>query len=1083
MKLTFDRRLLLSTYVQLVVLSTLGFGAILLTVVFIVEPLGYIENQLLPGAVLSAFLFGLGLHQYLHDRRQWAQSIGWLLLLLSILSLIQTINLIGPLVPMLRAYPLLAVYFLTAALCLIIGHNTRTGLWLWRVSATFWFLASVILVVGHWTHPISILLGENATATTLSSTFMLLASLCLLFIPLFGLQGIHWLSRTALYTALFTMTLTCLIWYVLNLQYSQSVRTASDNMLDNLKESIEQTALEHRKLLSRLGRGWAQIPLDPNSDHRAGLRQIAQVFLEDTPSLDVIALLSRNDESTTILASRNQPTTNWLNWSDTFADEIIASELPPVALLTDADTAWLVLNTGIEGSDNRLVATSRFNTLLEHSLHLDTAPFAIHIRFGGHEIYHLGPDTPTHTHSDLISTSTLTLMDGPRLELESIHIDPKAEAFLPNFLILLLFFGLVLSVIIAASIELSRFNYLRAKSIEISAKRQSMMRHIQEMIVNHHPLQGTLRSICHLLDSALAGYHSCLWQIDGSTAQLKYVTSYQLSRTLELSLSRKTIPITAVNPKPDEKNQGPNPLSKPTVIPDFSIEPTASISRTGYHSSQALAVQTATGQTLGVVEFFRAQNHTGEPVESLNENDYEFVREVLPLIAMAIERHQDQEQLLYASQHDALTGLPNRSMLETRLKQWYQSSEPEHTPACLLFIDLDGFKPINDGLGHAIGDRVLIEVARRLTQLFRPADLIVRFGGDEFVILVMDEIEPLSTQRLVTRVLTRLSESYSIEALEMSVTASIGITHVDSARAISDPMALIQQADIAMYDAKRKGKNNAQWYSKEHRQDIKSQVTLRHELQKALAKNEFELHYQPVIYSDGSINGFEALLRWNHPKLGQVPPDEFIPLAEETGQIIPLSEWVLDRACRDATQLRFNDNVRVGINIAPLHFHRTDFISNITETLNRHELRPDALVLELTERTLMEEHGTMLKTLKTLRSAGFRLSIDDFGTGYSSLSFIKHLPVTSVKIDKTFVADIGHSELDAGMVRAIIDMAHHLGLGVVAEGIETQEQLEKLRAWGCNSLQGYHLSRPGNLEAMVELIKSWTGLPERDLIN
>lgn len=1077
MKLTFDRRLLLSTYVQLVVLSTLGFGTILLAVIFIAEPLGYVKSLLLPGAVLSAFLLGLGLHQHLHDRRKRARFIGWLLFIFSLLSLIQTTEAIAPLARMFRAYPLLTAYFLSASICLISGHHSVAGLWLWRVNAIFWVITSVVLVIGHWTHPIGLLLGDNATATTLSSTFMLLVSPSLLFIPVFRIQGIHWLSRTALYTAFFTMTLACLIWYILNLQYNQSVEAASDTMLDNLKENMEQAVLDHHKLLTRLGRGWAQIPLDPSADELAGLKLIAQLFLDDTPSLDAIVLMSKN-EPTTTLASRSQVSATWLNWMDSALPEVAAPPQHSVRLIVNEDIPWLVITSGIEGSDNQLVAVTRFSALLDHSLHLDTAPFAIHIRFEDQEIYHLGLETLAHLHSDLISIGDFTLLDGPTLELESVHVDPKAEAFLPNFLILLLYFGLILSVIVAALIELSRFNFLRAQRIEITAKRQAMMRHIQEMIVNHHPLRGTLKSICHLLDTALSGYHSCIWQIDGTSLHFKYAASHQLPKAIEQALFRKTIPLTTAT-----CTEGDDKGSNPPSIPNFNSEPTTLVTRGGYQSSQALAVQTANGQILGVVELFRLDTYPGEEIDPVSDVDLEFILEVLPLIAMAIERHQDQEQLLYSSQHDALTGLPNRSMFEARLKQWHLCSELEHTPVCLLFIDLDGFKPINDGLGHTIGDLVLIEVGRRLTQLFRPTDLVARFGGDEFVILIMEEIDPLSTTRLVNRVLENLSDPYAIEELELSVTASIGIAQVSSPEVIPDPMVLIQQADIAMYDAKRKGKNNAQWYNDESKRDIKSQVTLRHELQKALINDEFELHYQPVIYTDGTINGFEALLRWNHPTFGRVPPDEFIPLAEETGQIIPLSEWVLDRACRDAVHLRLNDNVRIGINIAPLHFHRTDFVSSITETLNRHEIRPDALVLELTERTLMEDHGTMLQTLKSLRSAGFRLSIDDFGTGYSSLSFIKHLPVTSVKIDKTFVADISHSELDAGMVRAIIDMAHHLGLGVVAEGIETQEQLDKLRDWGCDSLQGYHLCKPGNLQTIIEFINSWTGLPARNWID
>jgi diguanylate cyclase (GGDEF)-like protein len=1080
MRLTFNRKLLFTAYVQLAVTGTLVFGSLLLVLTLGLSPFGVPDFIDQAGSILTAVLLGAGLYSALKGWFALARLAGAVQVLLSCLSLAHHFQLMSGVLGTFLLYPLFALFSVSTGVCLIVGSRLRVGLRIWQATAAVWTTLAVLLIVGHWWFPISFFLGNNASATTLSAVFMLLIGPCFALLPALDKKGFHRLSRSAFFYAAATLILFCLSWYVLNFLYYQSIAVSSRNMLDNFGQRIEQTVRDHQMMLSRFGRGWVDDTTEIQPETIQRLRTEAGLFVEEMPSFDVIALVGESSVDGRVLGKRASSTIDWEQWLSNSQALTDTAATTPATLVTDTQSGvtYVVLQANLNDRSGKLVAVARFGDLLAHHMNLDTSPFSVHLWLDGSEV-HYHDNQSSHLHSDLTNSDTMTLLGGSSFRLEVIHSDPKAEAFLPNFLILLVIFGMALSVIIATSIELADTNHFRASAMARNAMRQKKLRHIQAMIADHKPLKETLTAICELLDSGLNGYHSSLWRTDESSVSVHFVASSRLKGSSRKELSRQIQSVGDLDlPPVSNTGSGANVKNSP-VTSEIAIS--ATMLADGYCCCYIVPVQNTSGQLIGVVKLYRLDNLARNEDSLQNEQSFELINEIIPLIAMAIERHQDQESLMYASQHDALTGLPNRSMLESRLSDWFYSDNDTTRSVCLMFIDLDGFKPINDGLGHAIGDRVLMDVAARLVSHFRAEDLKVRFGGDEFVILISDPDDQVATNELVSRTLTALSEPYFIDDLEMSVTASIGISYCQDRSELTDPLMLVQQADIAMYDAKRKGKNNAQWYSEAFKTDVRSQVTLRNDLQRALINNEFELHYQPVISINGEISGFEALLRWNHPEHGRVPPDEFIPLAEETGQIIPLSEWVLDRACRDAWQLRFNDSVRVGVNIAPLHFHRSDFIPGLNRILERHDLKPEALVMELTERTLMDEHATMVNALTTLRKAGFRLSIDDFGTGYSSLSFIKHLPVNSVKIDKSFVANIGHSDVDAGMARAIIDMAHHLGLSVVAEGVETEEQLEKLRSWGCDSLQGYHLCRPANLESTLAFVASWKGFGDNAL--
>ncbi|KHJ51270.1 diguanylate cyclase [Vreelandella venusta] len=431
-----------------------------------------------------------------------------------------------------------------------------------------------------------------------------------------------------------------------------------------------------------------------------------------------------------------------------------------------------------------------------------------------------------------------------------------------------------------------------------------------------------------------------------------------------------------------------------------------------------------------------------------------------------------QAQLSHNANHDALTGLPNRLLLDQRLAQGCLLAKRYHRYLAVLFIDLDDFKPINDTLGHEVGDFMLLEVAKRLEEELRPWDTVARFGGDEFIVLLPDLAHEHDVLQVVERLLARVSAPYWYRGSELRMTASIGIATDDGT--IKEPRQLVQQADLAMYKAKRRGRNTFQWYTDELNRKVTERVNLRHALQQAIEQHQFELHYQPQIDHRGRVAGVEALIRWHHPVRGNIPPTQFISLAEDTGQIIPISEWVLATACRDALELNaLNDTpITVAINVSPMQFQRPGFLTSLEQVLADSGLAPALLELELTEGVLMDSAESTIQALQAIRRLGVHIALDDFGTGFSSLSYLKRLPINKLKVDRSFVRDVANDTRDAAIVEGVVTMADKLGLEVLIEGVETAEQFAYLRQLQCDHFQGYYFARPMSLTALKDFLRT-----------
>lgn len=425
------------------------------------------------------------------------------------------------------------------------------------------------------------------------------------------------------------------------------------------------------------------------------------------------------------------------------------------------------------------------------------------------------------------------------------------------------------------------------------------------------------------------------------------------------------------------------------------------------------------------------------------------------------EREQAQERLNELAYSDSLTQLPNRALFQDRLHQAMEYAKRHDRLIALLFIDLDDFKRVNDSLGHAAGDRLLQEIARRFGRVLRETDTLARLGGDEFTVILTDINRPEDAVTFVRKLLDSLRAPFILGEQSITMSASIGITlYPSDDTAEAD---LLKDADTAMYQAKSRGKNTFDFYAPELTQSVRARLTMEGELRAALDSNQFLLHYQPIVSLNGAgVRGVEALVRWQHPTRGLVSPDEFIPVAEDAGLIHDLGDWVIDTACAQLAQwdARGLSQLTLALNLSPVQFRRDGLVSRIARRLRQHHIPSNRIHLEITESLLMEQNRHVAETLQTLDAMGIGLCIDDFGTGYSALNYLRHFPIQQLKVDKSFVEDMLHAEDTRALVRAIVLMAHALRLEVVAEGVEEKSQLELLREMGCDQVQGYLLSRP-----------------------
>lgn len=433
----------------------------------------------------------------------------------------------------------------------------------------------------------------------------------------------------------------------------------------------------------------------------------------------------------------------------------------------------------------------------------------------------------------------------------------------------------------------------------------------------------------------------------------------------------------------------------------------------------------------------------------------------------------EREEVLYRQAHfDDLTGLPNRQLLMDRLEQHISAARTDEHSGALLFLDLDRFKEINDMFGHSVGDGLLVQAAKRITSLVRGKDTVARFGGDEFVVLLPNVRNELTVRGMADRLLGKLGEAFTIEGADHYVSASIGIVMFpDDGDSVE---TLLKNADAAMYRAKDAGRSRFEFFSKQLNAESRRKIGLERDLRQAFHDKLLELHYQPQFdITSGEICGAEALLRWTHPEEGAISPEEFVPLAEESGLIVEMGAWVIEQACKDLCAIldQGYHPGPVSINVSARQLRETGFRHTVLDAVRRFGIHPGYLQLEVTETAVAQNRDTAIQLLESLRGSGVRVAIDDFGTGYSSLSYLQQMPFDVIKIDKSFVDKIGSGVTSNNICRTIIRMAEELGKKSIAEGVETDEQLEFLRRNGCDFVQGFFYSKPLPQDRFMEFVE------------
>jgi diguanylate cyclase (GGDEF)-like protein/PAS domain S-box-containing protein len=578
---------------------------------------------------------------------------------------------------------------------------------------------------------------------------------------------------------------------------------------------------------------------------------------------------------------------------------------------------------------------------------------------------------------------------------------------------------------------------------------------ILEMIARGAPIATVFDRLVRLIESQLVGVICAAMLLDEDGRRLRHCAAPTLSDAYCQAID-------GVEIGPEGASFGAAAYRRElVVVGDIAVDPIWRDYRDlaeahSLRSCWATPILSSHGVALGAFAVY------GRTVREPDAAETRLVDTAARIAGIAVERKLAEDRIQFMATHDALTGLPNRALLRDRLAQAILFAERQNRCATVAFIDLDNFKVVNDTLGHNVGDELLKAVARRMVDCVRASDTVVRLGGDEFVILFFDQAKGFDeTSETLRRIQATVAAPVPVDGHMLRVTASIGVaTFPDDGKDVDE---LLANADAAMYRSKDTGRNRIQLYSPGLNEKVGERFRLREDLNGAVTRGEFALLYQPQVnLRTGRVFAVEALIRWNHPALGLLLPDRFIPIAEETGLIAPIGEWVLTEACRQnrAWQNEGLPPITVSVNVSALQFKEKRFAAIVAAALRDNGLESKYLELELTESLIMQDVDLAVATMKELQTLGVQVSIDDFGTGYSSLSALKTFPVARLKIDKSFIGHLPHNANDEAVTTAVISLGQKLNLRVIAEGVETPEQVKFLREHLCEEMQGFHFSKP-----------------------
>ncbi|WP_210254831.1 EAL domain-containing protein [Methylocapsa sp. S129] len=578
---------------------------------------------------------------------------------------------------------------------------------------------------------------------------------------------------------------------------------------------------------------------------------------------------------------------------------------------------------------------------------------------------------------------------------------------------------------------------------------------ILEMIAVSAPLENVLDRLVRLIESQMIRMHGFVLLLDSDGVRLRHGAAPNLPKAYAEAIDGLRIGSNA-------GSCGAAALRRETiVVADILTDPLWADCRDlaaphGLRSCWSTPILSHHGAVLGTFAMYSKE--VREPTAA----EMRLVDAATRIAGIAIERKQAEDRIHFMANHDALTGLPNRTLLKDRLTQAVLYAQRYDRWATVVFVDLDNFKFINDSLGHNVGDELLKIVAHRMVSCIRATDTVVRLGGDEFVILLFDQ--PKSADIIsatLQKVRAAIAEPIHVDGHDLEVTCSIGLANYPNDGTDAD--TLLANADAAMYRAKEIGRDNFQFYTPELNTKVHEKFLLQKELRNAIVRSEFVIHYQPQVdLRTGRVFAVEALIRWQHPTMGMISPIKFIPMAEETGLIVPIGDWILLAACRQnkAWQDAGLPPMTICVNVSARQFKEKNWVSRVAGALQESGLDARYLELELTESLIMQDVDQAVATMRELQILGVQLSVDDFGTGYSSLAALKNFPVARLKIDKSFISDILNNESDRAVASAVISLGQKLNLRVIAEGVETDGQVAFLRENNCDEMQGYHFSKP-----------------------
>lgn len=636
-------------------------------------------------------------------------------------------------------------------------------------------------------------------------------------------------------------------------------------------------------------------------------------------------------------------------------------------------------------------------------------------------------------------------------ETQSLLVESMLFRLIFELLLLVLTLGSFAWALIGSRTEQNQErekNDQLARNARLDAQRSRVL----EMTGKHEPLPAILETLCALIRQQLPGAVAAVSLFE--EGHLRDITGADLPP--EFAQQHLTA-------QGDEATRpGANWAafrSGEPVYSDISTDPLwgelrAAALLQGFFYCWSHPVRSSTGQTLATVDVYLRARRRLDGTEST------VLRSAAQLASVVIEHRHLYDKLAFQSQRDALTELPNRRLLQERLEQTLTEAGRAGTVAAVLMIDLDWFKQVNDQFGHRAGDAVLRAVGQRLAHSIRQGDTVARVGGDEFTVVLSSVTSAEEAERGARRILEKLVQPISVGERDAQIAASIGISMFPADG--QDAATLIRHADLALYQVKSRGRHGVQLYGPQIGSVLRKRMSMETSLAQALQNQELQLHFQPQTDMQRNLVGMEALIRWNSPEFGSVSPAEFIPVAEGSSLIVPIGTWALEEACRQsvAWQRAGFAPVKIAVNVSARQLAEENFVDVVRQALAASGLAPEMLELELTETTLMEHVEESLDRLRRLRDLGVSMAIDDFGTGYSSLSYLQKLPVSSVKIDLSFIRDIHEASSTIPVIQAIIDLAHGMKMKVVAEGVETDLQLQTLSQLGCDSIQGYLLSRP-----------------------